>query len=223
MKKSLGNKRNELSKEHIAELVRLYAECKHDAISKVNVEGQPGEQRCSKLFANREFGFLKITVDRPLRLNFQVSPERLERLWEQSAFANLATSKKRKDDKAIPTDVEAGKQEQADILAVLKEMDGETLYQSRPTFLKVLDAALRAANLKLSAPVKKAVLTALGDRDPTADICRDSNGNPESDPDLRDTEIVPLPEAIALPLPLGYDDKQTGLEQLLKLVRQHCD
>ena len=96
------------------------------------------------------------------------------------------------------------------------------LYQSRPKFLKVLEAALKAADIKLSAPVKKAVLAALSDRDPTAEICRDSSGNPEPDPDLRDTEIVPLPEEIALPLPIGYDDKQTGLDALLKLVRQHC-
>jgi type I restriction enzyme M protein len=41
MKKSLGDKRNELSKEHIAELVRLYARYEHDATSEVMVEGKP--------------------------------------------------------------------------------------------------------------------------------------------------------------------------------------
>lgn len=39
MDKSLGNKRNELSEEHIKELVRLYAEHEHDAISSVFVDG----------------------------------------------------------------------------------------------------------------------------------------------------------------------------------------
>ena len=223
MKKSLGNKRNELSKEHIAELVRLYGTYEHDATREVMVDGKLEQRVCSKIFDNREFGFLKITVDRPLRLNFQASPERVERLWEQSAFVNLATSKKRKDDKAIQMELEVGKQEQESIVAVLKKLDGETLYQSRPKFLKVFDAAFRAAGIKLSAPVKKAVLAALSDRDPTAEICQDSSGNPEPDPDLRDTEIVPLPQDIALPLPIGYDDKQTGLDALLKLVWQHCD
>ena len=38
----------------------------------------------------------------------------------------------------------------------------------------------------------KAVLAALSERDETADICRDRQGNPEPDADLRDTESVPL-------------------------------
>lgn len=223
MKKSLGDKRNELSNQHIKELVRLYAEYEQDGTSTVMVEGKTETRVCSKIFDNREFGFLKITVERPLRLNFQVSRERIERLWEQSAFVNLAASKKRKDDKAIQMELEVGKQEQESIIAVLEKMDGETLYQSRPKFLKVLDAALKAASMTLSAPVKKAVLAALSERDQTAEICQDSKGNPEPDPDLRDTEIVPLPKDIALPLPLGYDDKQTGLDQLLVLVRDHCE
>lgn len=223
MKKSLGDKRNELSQDHIKELVRLYAEHEHDATSTVIVEGKPETRVCSKIFDNREFGFLKITVERPLRLNFQASQERIDRLWEQSAFENLATSKKRKDDKAIQMELEVGKREQESIVAALQKMDGETLYKSRPKFLKLLDAAMKAAGIKLSAPVKKAILAALSERDQTAEVCQDSNGKPEPAPDLRDTEIVPLPKDIALPLPLGYEDKQTGLDQLLDLVRDHCE
>ena len=40
------------------------------------------------------------------------------------------------------------------------------------------------------------MLAALGERDETAEICRDRDGNPEPDPDLRDTETVPLKESI---------------------------
>lgn len=223
MKKSQGDKRNELSKEHIKELVRLYGEHEHDATSEVMVEGQPEKRVCSKIFKNQEFGFLKITVERPLRLNFQVSRERIERLWEQSAFVNLAVSKKRKDSQTIEAEEEAGRKEQDAIITVLEGIDGEVLYKSRPRFLKVLDGAMKVAGLKLKAPVKKAILAALSERDQTAEICKDAKGSPEPDPELRDTEIVPLPPEIALPLPLGYDDKQTGLEQLLELVREHCE
>ncbi len=56
-------------------------------------------------------------------------------------------------------------------------------------------------------PVRKAILAALSERDPSADICTDKRGNPEPDPELRDTESVPLPPDIALPLPIGYEDK----------------
>jgi type I restriction enzyme M protein len=36
----------------------------------------------------------------------------------------------------------------------------------------------------------------LGERDDTAEPCRDRNGNPEPDPELRDTESVPLKKGI---------------------------
>ena len=50
--------------------------------------------------------------------------------------------------------------------------------------------------LKLSPPIRKAILAALSERDETAEICRDKDGNPEPDPELRDTENVPLKEDI---------------------------
>ncbi|NJN82598.1 MAG: SAM-dependent DNA methyltransferase, partial [Caldilineaceae bacterium] len=68
----------------------------------------------------------------------------------------------------------------------------------------------------------KAILSALSEADPSAEICRDKKGDPEPDSNLRDTEIVPLPDDIVLPLPLGYDN-DTGLDDLLALVRNHCE
>ena len=59
-----------------------------------------------------------------------------------------------------------------------------------------MDKAVKAAGLKIPAPVRKAILSALSERDETAEICRDSDGNPEPDPELRDTENVPLSESI---------------------------
>lgn len=222
MDKSLGNKRNELSDDHIKELVRLYAEYDHNAKSEVLVDGKPERRVCSKLFENREFGFLKITVERPLRLNFQASEERIAKLDGQSAFANLASSKKRKDDAAYRAEIAAGKETQATIKAALQGMDSETLYRNRPAFEAVLEAALKKAGIKVGAPVKKAILAALSECDPEADVCLDAKGNPEPDADLRDTEIVALPDDIELPLPLGYDN-ETGHDKLLALVKDHCE
>ncbi|MBI3147089.1 MAG: SAM-dependent DNA methyltransferase [Betaproteobacteria bacterium] len=220
--KSLGNKRNEMSDEHIKEMVRLYAEHEHDAKSEVLVEGKPEQRICSKVFDNRDFGYLKITVERPLRLNFQASAERIARLDEQSAFANLASSKKRKNEAAYAAEVAEGEKTRAAIKAALQTIDGATLYRDRAEFEAVLDAALKKASLKAGAPVKKAILAALSERDPEAEICRDAKGNPEPDADLRDTEIVSLPKDIALPLPLGYDN-ETDHDKLLALVKDHCE
>ena len=165
---------------------------------------------------------MKITVERPLRLNFQASAERIARLDEQSAFANLASSKKRKSEAAHAAEVAEGEKTQAAIKRALQTIDGAKLYCDRAKFDAVLDAALKKAKLKIGAPVRKAILAALSERDPKAEICRDAKGNPEPDADLRDTEIVALPKDIALPLPLGYDN-ETGHDKLLALVKNHCE
>lgn len=222
MEKSLGNKRNELSDAHIKELVRLYAEHDHNAESEVLIEGNSERRVCSKTFENREFGFLKITVERPLRLNFQASVERIAKLDEQSAFINLASSKKRKDETSYREEVAAGQDLQTAIKAALHEIDSEALYRNRPAFEAVLEAALKKAAIRVAAPVKKAILAALSERDQKADICLDAKGKPEPDADLRDTEIVALPDDIQLPLPLGYDN-ETGHDKLIALVKDQCE
>lgn len=86
----------------------------------------------------------------------------------------------------------------------------------------MLDAALKQTHLKISGPLKKAIVAALSKCDPTADIGLDAKSNPEPDGELRDTEIVALPHDISLPLPLGFDN-ETGHDQLLALVKDHCE
>jgi len=222
MDKSLGNKRNELSDDHIKELVRLYAENHQDSTSEVVIDGKPQQRICSKLFGNREFGFLKITVERPLRLDFQASAERIARLDQQAGFINLATSKKRKNEAAYKKEIEEGLALQATIKAALEEMDSERIFLSRPEFEEDLRAAMKAAEVRLDAPARKAILAALSERDPKAEICLNKDGEPEPDPELRVTEIVALPKDITLPLPLGYDN-ETGHDKLLALVEDHCE
>jgi type I restriction enzyme M protein len=71
-----------------------------------------------------------------------------------------------------------------------------TLHQERDQFEKALGTAAGKAGLKLAAPMKKAILSALSERDGTATICREPSGKPEPDPELRDTENVPLSERV---------------------------
>ncbi|GAB3306350.1 type I restriction-modification system subunit M [Haliea atlantica] len=166
MRKSLGSKRREIPDESRAEIVRLYAEF---------LNGGSGESDVSKIFDTTDFGYREIRVERPLRLNFQVSDERLARLHDQKPFAKLA------DD------------EKADIEAALRAT-GDQLFMARDTFEKAMSKALKAAEVKIGAPIKKAILSALSERDDDAEICKDKSGNPEADTDLRDHELVPLNE-----------------------------
>lgn len=181
MRKSLGNKRNEISREQIEEIVRIYGD-----FNKKN--------EYSKIFDNEDFGYQKIVVERPLRLNFQVSEERLKELYNQTAFRNLAVSKKKGE--AGLKEMEAGKKQQEEIVQVLRSMDGTVLYKNREVFVKALKQAFKNSQVDLNAGLMKTLLTALSERDETAEICCDSKGNPEPDPELRDTENVPLKEDI---------------------------
>lgn len=187
MRKSLGNKRHEIGDgrdgkpNHIAEVTRIYGDFR---------EGP----HC-KIFDNADFGFRKITVERPLRLKFQVTPERIAALREASAFENLAKSKK-KDKKAVAEETAAGQQHQEAIVALLEALPAGKVWMNRADFLADLLTKADAGDVKLPAPVRKAIVTALAERDETGAICLDDDGNTEPDPELRDYENVPLKEDI---------------------------
>jgi type I restriction enzyme M protein len=213
MEKSLGNKRRrigdpsdkERDPDHIGELTKIFGEFR-DGQTRTFAEEDPithqpvqRERVVSKIFDNEDFGYHKITVERPLRLNFQASAERIARLEEESTFNNLASSRKKSGTKAHDEEVAVGKARQENLRAFLvafaKETGGQ-LCKNREDFLAELRQAAKAADLRLSAPELKAILSALGERDETAEICRNSKGEPEPDSDLRDTETVPLKENI---------------------------
>jgi type I restriction enzyme M protein len=212
MEKSLGNKRRrigdpsdkEKDPDHIGEITRIFGNFK-DGETRTFTEEDPithqpihRQRVVSKLFDNEDFGYHKITVERPLRLNFQASAERIARLDDESGSKNLVTSAK-KDPAIREREIEAGKQRQKEIRDLLRAFGRstkETLFKDRKEFLITLRDMDRARDVRLSAPELKAVLAALGERDETAEICRDKDGQPEPDADLRDTETVPLKESI---------------------------
>lgn len=247
MKKSLGDKRKRMgdglegTPDHLAAITRLYGDYAHNVRKTVaeiqtNIDpkrDQTKSQCVSKVFDNQDFGFLKITVERPLRLNFAVTPERIARVQATGAFMDLVISRKRKDKKAIQEDVLLGEAAQQAILKVLQGMqdafaNGE-LVKDRSVFEPMLSTAFAADGIALDVKLKTAFLCAggLADKDPSAEICYDKKGKPEPDADLRDTENVPLPPGIALPLPLDYESKKNkgkvDTAPLLKLVQPHCE
>jgi type I restriction enzyme M protein len=199
MSRSLGNKRNvigdgvDVMPDQIAEITQIYGEFRQDATRWLTVNGNGTEKEVvvSKIFDNADFGYWRITVERPLRLNFQASVERLARLELESGFTNLTVSKKRGG--AALEEIEAGKVLQESIKTALQKLGGK-LYKDREEFEKAVNKALKA--LKIAATVKKAVMNALAERDETAKICVDKDGNPEPDGDLRDYENVPLKDDI---------------------------
>lgn len=158
MTKTLGAKRKKISDAGMKDIMDLYINLK--------------ENENSKIFDTSEFGYRQITVERPLRLNFQVSSERIALLKDDKVFERLK------------------KPAQEALLQKLATFPDKTLFTDREKFLKAFELFIK--DLKLGAPVKKAVLNALSERDEQAEICRDSKGNPEADSELRDQENVPF-------------------------------
>ena len=247
MKKSLGNKRKSIgdgtggTPNHIAVLTQLYGEFKNDVRQSVgevqtNVDAKRDQTKSllvSKIFDNQDFGYLKITVERPLRLNFAVTDERIALVKLTSAFVDLALSRKRKNKAKIEEEVLVGSEAQAAIVEVLNGMKSAfgkgQLVKDRSAFEKQIAAAFKKAELTLDSKLSAALLSpgSLGEKDPSAGICLDKKGKPEPDADLRDTENVPLPPGITLPLPLDYEGKKNkgkvDVAPLLKLVQPHCE
>ena len=225
MEKSLGNKRRRIGDpsdkpkdpDYIGDITSLHGQFQDGASRWVlfDKDGKvltvtpdaPGEDApngqqwkplvVSKVFDNEDFGYHKITVERPLRLNFHATSERLARLEDETAFKALVASKK-KDEQARQADNKAGENRQQQIRELLAEFAKRHPEQinDRKVFFSLLKPVDRELNVRLSAPELKAVVSALSERDETAEICRNRDGEAEPDAELRDTENVPLKESI---------------------------
>src|SRR5258708_1639550 len=152
LRKSLGEKRKEISSEQIAEITRLYSDF---------VEGDR-----AKIFPNDAFGYQRVTVERPLRLRWEVTGETVARLVQTKQWAKLSPH------------------EQTWLTEKLTSLDG-TSTTDRQVLTKILRLVPKA--------LEKQLWDALAVPDPDAPIVTNQKGEPEPDPDLRDNENVPLP------------------------------
>lgn len=190
MRKSLGDKRREIPLERARDIMTILMNFEDGVTRNIIKDGKEEEAVVSRIFPTTHFGFRKITVERPLRLNFQANSDRIARLDDEKGFQSLAQSKK-KGAAAAKQQVE-GRAFQNAIRKMLGRLPN-TVIKDRDEFERHLDAAVGKAGLKLPAPVRKAIISALSERDETAAICRDKEGEPEPDSELRDTESVPIP------------------------------
>lgn len=161
MRKSLGSKRKELGPDDITSLVKLYG----------NIE----KSDVSKIFPNESFGYRTITVERPLRLNWALTPDRWAAAITAKPLAAVHASLIEASPAADPVEAPT-----TDLAA----------------FTRHLKSLLSTASLALTPAQLKSLVQGLSERDDTAPIITDAKGNPLSDTDARDTENVPLHENI---------------------------
>jgi type I restriction enzyme M protein len=193
MRKSLGDKRREVPRDRAEDILRILADFKDGDTRSVSKDGKQEEVVVSRVFPTTHFGYRKIVVERPLRLNFQASPDRLARLETERGFQALAQSKKK--GAAGEKEQVEGRTQQEEIRSLLKTMP-DTLFKHRDEFERILYERAAKSKVKLAPPLLKSILAALSERDETAEACFDKNDAPEPDPELRDTESVPLAENV---------------------------
>jgi len=165
-RKSLGNKRNEIGDgeegrpDQIAEITRIY--------------GDFAESSTCKIFDNSDFGYRRITIERPLRMNFTISPERIARL----KTARLPMDVINQAIEILNHSLESGQQ--------------QPLYKSLPAFESAVTALWDQTGYSIPKPKQlEMIFMTMGDKDETAEIMT-VDGTSVADPDLRDYENVPL-------------------------------
>lgn len=172
LRKSIGSKRNQLSKEHIKDIARIY-----EAFE---------ESKLSKIFHNEDFFYRTITVDRPQRLNYAFTTERVERVFNATAIKRL------KDDDQLALRTALDK---ATVQWATEKEDPGVVSTDRAAFTKRVHAVVNETDIKLTAAGMRAVIEALSERDEDGEVVLKS-GKPTADTGLRDTENVPWDEDI---------------------------
>jgi type I restriction enzyme M protein len=131
-----------------------------------------GNQVPVKEFANRDFAYWTVTVERPLQLRFECTPETISAVAEHKTLGKMTG-----------------------LTEALKAF-GDEPYLNREKFNRELAGHLRDHGVNLTAAQRKALWQVIGVHEETADICLHTSGarkgEPEPDPALRDTENVPF-------------------------------
>ena len=159
--KSLGNKRKYISRTHRRQIVKLFKTL--------------ADNEQSKFFDPEDFGYTKVTIERPLRLKFIISEENIAEL---SKDYNVNFAK-------MPP-----KAQQA-VVKMLKAHAVKTII-SHKKFVALVEQAIRSELTKIPAKVVDEIVDCFKEVDQKAEIVRDAKGNAVINPALRDTESIPL-------------------------------
>ena len=176
-RKALGNKRNDIPESAIEEITKLY--------------GDFAESEISKIFDTTDFGFTKITVERPLRLNYAVSEDRIGYLTDPKTipdgFDDLRGEEERNGEEYNPLAFK--------IAHALRTMDQNKVWHDEEEFRNALINSLKINGVSNDKYVIDSLISELSARDPNAPIKLKAS-KPQPDTSLRDTENVPLKEDI---------------------------
>jgi len=184
MRRSLGNKRRELGEDDIATIVREYGSFK--------------ESETSKIFDNSDFGYTRVTVERPLRLSLVLTEQSISTIVG-SIFVATKTAPVKALMLSFGDDL-SGKT----TLRILMRLTGKE-FLSAGSFIAAFKEAAKEDRPSVAAKkdwdkgidaVCGKIFESFGERNPKADVVLDKDGKPKPDSNLRDFENIPLKEDI---------------------------
>ncbi|WP_244870370.1 HsdM family class I SAM-dependent methyltransferase [Ureaplasma diversum] len=189
LRKNLGQKNCEISEDDKKKILDLYINFRED--------------KYSKIFNNEDFGYYKITVDRPLKVAINLSKENFEKI--NSIYSELEIGTKNinkskladyglKDSKGAILEL-SNSEKMLAYLEILKQLVSSQVYLDLVEFTTKFDNLAKETKIKglnYSSFEKTGFISLLIEKNENAAIQKDNKGNIIVDPDLRDTEIVPL-------------------------------
>ena len=187
LRKSLGNKRNEISAEDRSRITKLYSDFENNELSKI--------------YSNTEFIYREFSIMQPLQRSYGITLERIETLiekgtlnfiYDEAKVSELELSDEPlsgKDQKKLEKFYENKPLFESIISALRESISGEVYYSPKP-FVMALKNILKDVTDEKKIIEKVAV--GLSVMDKKAEIQKDRKGNMIFDKDTKDSEIVPL-------------------------------
>ncbi len=176
MRRNLGKKNIEISDEQILEIANLYQAYE--------------ENKVCQLFDNEDFCYTKVTVERPLRLAYEITPERIADFKDTTEYQKLGQSNA-KDPERRKLAIEKGEVKQQELIVAFEAAGKRGKMMDDATFQHTITDQLRFNPTK--GMIK--ALRSLGERDEEAEIVY-TDGEAEPDSELRDAEYIPIRQDI---------------------------
>jgi type I restriction enzyme M protein len=256
MRKSLGSKRNEMSDDDIKTIIRSFGDFEvvdarvldkpeevksNRGRQSANPKSEPAKSFASKIFATHEFGYRRITIERPLRLSAQLSDDSIETLRYASkpfdmvmpalyeAFGSEWTTDSYGDLSAVTTEARA--MIKADFSELkekqIKDVLDSTIWQDQLEIMnkaKALQAAIGNGQFDDYNEFEKVFKQALKDTDVSLDAKEKKQlmdaitwKNPEAEP------VIKKGVKVANPLYGAFSYKPTNSDKPAKIVEFQTD
>jgi type I restriction enzyme M protein len=214
MKKNLGKKRFELSDDCQRRIVTAYHAFKDVEWKDAATVGGRTRALKAKVLPASHFFYRKVTIERPLRLRYELTEAKKLAWLEGFASKKGGAPIEAQDLAALVDRLIAQKGEKSymsteDVLADLKAVDATFIAQE-----KAAGRVLKPTAFK--GKILDALRKGFGVRDKKAEIVLDDKGQPLPDSDLRDAEYIPF-AFIA-----KHKDVRSGIDAYLEAeVRAH--